>query len=196
IGIIAIIIEIFTKGFGIFGIVGISALALYFGANFIAGYSQWWPIFLFLIGAILLGIEALIPGFGLPGISGISAMLIGVVFASSDPVKGVKNLGISSALALVITPALIYILIRTGTFKSLVLPDAIVGEPEIAKDNKTVELPGRRGVALTPLRPSGIISIDGVRFDAVTQGEYIASGTDIKVVQSRGLSVIVERDGV
>ena len=195
-GIIAIIVEIFTEGFGIFGIIGIGALTLYFGANLIAGYSQWWPFFLFIIGVILLIIEAMIPGFGILGISGISAMCIGIVFASSDPVRGIKNLGIATGLTVIIAPILIYLLVRSGAFKRLVLPDAIIGESETVEEDGSVYLLGKRGVALTTLRPSGIVSIDGTRFDAVTQGEYIESGSCIKVVQTRGLSVIVERDKV
>jgi membrane-bound serine protease (ClpP class) len=96
----------------------------------------------------------------------------------------------------IIAPILIYLLVRSGAFKRLVLPDAIIGESETVEEDGSVDLLGKRGVALTTLRPSGIVSIDGTRFDAVTQGEYIESGSCIKVVQTRGLSVIVERDKV
>ncbi len=34
-------------------------------------------------------------------------------------------------------------------------------------------LPGRRGLAVTDLRPAGRIEIDGEPFDAVTQGDFI-----------------------
>jgi membrane-bound serine protease (ClpP class) len=194
IGIIAIIIEIFTEGFGIFGVVGITALTLYFGSNIIAGYSQWWPVLLFLIGVILLLIEAMIPGFGIPGISGISAILIGIVFIASDPVRGIRNLGIASGISVIIAPMLIYLLVRVGVFRSLVLPEAIIGESDTVEEDRNMNLLGRKGVTLTTLRPSGIVNIDGTRLDAVTQGEYIKPGTCIKVIQTGGLSVIVERD--
>ena len=194
IGIIAIIIEVFTSGFGIAGIVGIGALALYFGANLIAGYSQWWPIILFVIGIALLVVEAFIPGFGIPGIGGISAMLIGIVFAAPDPIRGMKNLGIALVLVIIATPILIYFLRRFGKFKPFVLSDTIIDKSEKKEENKDIEMLGKKGVALTTLRPSGVVDIDDVRVDAVSQGEYIAPGTQIRVVESKGLSVVVAKD--
>jgi membrane-bound serine protease (ClpP class) len=81
-----------------------------------------------------------------------------------------------------------------GVFRSLVLPEAIIGESDTVEEDRNMNLLGRKGVTLTTLRPSGIVNIDGTRLDAVTQGEYIKPGTCIKVIQTGGLSVIVERD--
>lgn len=194
IGIIAIIIEIFTKGFGVFGIVGIGALTLYFGANLIVGYSQWWPVFLFIIGLILLVVEAFIPGFGIPGIAGISSMLIGIIFAAPDPLRGAKNLGIALALVIILTPLLIYYLKRFGAFRSLILADSIIDKSEDKGENGDRDLSGKRGVALTTLRPSGIVIIEEERLDAISQGEFIAVGTKVKVIGSKGLSIVVSKD--
>lgn len=193
IGIIALTIEIFTKGFGVPGIVGIVALALYFGSNLIAGYSQWWPVILFIVGVILLIVEVFIPGFGIPGISGITSMLIGIVFAAPDPARGLRNLGIALVLVIIATPILIHYLKRSGSFERFVLSDVIIDKPEDKGDNRDMELLNKRGVVLTTLRPSGIISIDGMRLDAVSQGEFIPPGTQVKVVKSSGLSVVVSK---
>lgn len=194
IGIISIIIEIFTQGFGIAGIIGISSLTLYFGANLLAGYSQWWPIIVFFMGIILLIVEFFIPGFGLPGISGIIAIFIGIIFAASDPVRGMINLGIALGVVILLTPILILFLKRFGTFRSFVLSETIVGKSENPMDAIDRRLVGKQGIAVTTLRPSGIVEIDGKRFDAMSQGEFISPGTHVKVVKDKGLSIVVAKE--
>ncbi|NLN41463.1 MAG: nodulation protein NfeD [Clostridiales bacterium] len=194
IGIIAIIIEIFTQGFGIAGIIGISSLTLYFGANLLAGYSQWWPIILFFIGIILLIVEFFIPGFGLPGIGGIIAILTGIIFAAADPVRGMINLGVALVLVVILTPILILFLKRFGTWRSFVLSETIVGKPENNMDDLEESLVGKKGIVLTTLRPPGIVEIDGKRLDAISQGEFISPGTLVKVIEDKGLSIVVSKD--
>lgn len=192
IGILAIIIEVFTQGFGVAGVIGISALTLYFGSSLIVGYSQWWPIIIFVIGIALLILEAFIPGFGVAGIGGLIAMLVGMVFAAPDPTRGIKNLSIALTLIVISTPVLLYYLKHTKVLKRFVLVDTITGETEIRTEAK--DLSGDRGVALTTLRPSGIVDIDGMRWDAISQGEFITPGTPIKVIKSKGLTIVVTRD--
>ena len=41
---------------------------------------------------------------------------------------------------------------------------------------------GKRGVAVTPLRPTGVAEIQGDRIEVVTEGDFISAGSEIKVV--------------
>jgi len=41
---------------------------------------------------------------------------------------------------------------------------------------------GKKGVAVTPLRPTGVAEIEGDRIEVVTEGDFISAGSDIKVV--------------
>jgi membrane-bound serine protease (ClpP class) len=50
---------------------------------------------------------------------------------------------------------------------------------------------GARGVAVTDLRPSGRIEIDGNTVDAVCSGRWIEAGTPVRV-SHEGLVVQVE----
>jgi membrane-bound serine protease (ClpP class) len=54
-------------------------------------------------------------------------------------------------------------------------------------------LGGRRGVAVSNLRPSGIAEIDGERVDVVSSGGYIPAGDRIEVVRDDGYRRVVER---
>ncbi|MBW3604479.1 MAG: hypothetical protein KY460_06100 [Actinobacteria bacterium] len=52
---------------------------------------------------------------------------------------------------------------------------------------------GRRGVAVSSLRPSGVAEIDGERVDVVTAGGYIQAGHPIEVVRDDGYRRVVEQ---
>jgi membrane-bound serine protease (ClpP class) len=52
---------------------------------------------------------------------------------------------------------------------------------------------GRTGTALSPLRPAGIATIDGVRVDVVSDGGFIDAGTPIEVTRVEGNRVVVQR---
>lgn len=58
---------------------------------------------------------------------------------------------------------------------------------------RPVYLGGRRGVAVSNLRPSGVAEIDGDRVDVVTTGGYISAGDPIEVVRDDGYRRVVER---
>jgi membrane-bound ClpP family serine protease len=53
------------------------------------------------------------------------------------------------------------------------------------------DLTGQTGVALTDLRPAGLVRIGSERVDALTEGGYIARGTPVTVVHMQGTKVFV-----
>lgn len=61
-------------------------------------------------------------------------------------------------------------------------PDRVERPAGIGADTEA-SLVGATGVAVSDLRPGGIVEIDGRRIDAVTSGEYVAAGEEIEVVR-------------
>ena len=51
---------------------------------------------------------------------------------------------------------------------------------------------GREGVTQTPLRPSGIIVIDGERKSVVTEGEFLDAGKTVRIIHVNGSRIVVE----
>jgi membrane-bound serine protease (ClpP class) len=47
------------------------------------------------------------------------------------------------------------------------------------------------GEAITDLRPGGKVSIDGERYDATSEREFVARGTRVKVIGKDGHELIV-----
>jgi membrane-bound serine protease (ClpP class) len=46
-------------------------------------------------------------------------------------------------------------------------------------------------MTLTPLRPAGIIDVEGVRLDVLTRGEFIEKGKEVKIIDIVGSRIVV-----
>src|SRR5207249_4877310 len=93
IGIAGIYIEFKTPGFGLPGIVGIAAFALYFFGGYIAGLSGLEWLAVFLVGLALLGLELFVfPGTTALGLIGTALMLVALVMAMVDVYPGMPAL--------------------------------------------------------------------------------------------------------
>ncbi|MFY9942865.1 MAG: hypothetical protein WAK57_11880, partial [Desulfobacterales bacterium] len=76
IGMLGIILEIRTPGFGVPGGLGIASLALFFWGHWLVQLAGWEELLLLGAGMVLLVLEVFfIPGFGIAGALGIGALL-------------------------------------------------------------------------------------------------------------------------
>ncbi len=194
-GIAGVVIEVFTMGFGIPGILGIAFLSLYFGGHLLAGFTSWGIILLFLLGIILLGVEVIVPGFGLPGISGITCMVVSIVLAAPSWEAGLVSLVLAIVGTIILLLLSFKILKRRNLLQRLVLGLKYDKQSGYVPGSKDLSVYiGALGVAYTVLRPAGgMLLEDGTRLDVVTNGEYINKNEKVKVVNVEGMRVIVER---
>lgn len=141
------------------------------------------PIGLVLIGILLIMVEVyLIPGFNVAGIAGAAVILfaIGLAFSDAGPTGGVITL----LAAVFLTAGTFTWMWKSGAWDRFVLETNLKrddGDVARETENRSKYL-GKNGVALTPLRPTGVAEIDGDRIEVVTEGDFIASGSHIKVV--------------
>jgi len=185
-------IEVFTAGFGIFGILSIVFFGLYFGGGFLAGFAQWWSILLFFVGIVLFIIEAVVPGFGIFGILGIAAVVAGVLFASRDFEAFLITVGVGLVGAIIALPLLFRLFKKMGLIRKFTLPDNMDVEAGYVSHEHISDMVGKRGVALTVLRPAGTAKIDGVRYNVLTSGAYIEKGAAIVVVSQTPGRIVVD----
>jgi membrane-bound serine protease (ClpP class) len=190
-GTIALIAEFYTPGFGVSGTIGIIFFILYFSGGFIAGYTDFWAAAIFLIGLVLIAIELVVPGFGVFGIAGLISLVTSVILAAPTARQGVFYLLIALVSALVAIPLFFKIFGRSKLVRRLVLEHAETVENGYVHAIGPSDLTGRSGIALTVLRPAGVVLVEGVRTDAVSQGDFIAKGDRIRVVQTAGTRVVV-----
>lgn len=190
---VGLIIELLTPGFGVGGTISILGFGLYFAGNILSGGSNWTSLGLFVTGLILLVIEGIVPGFGLPGISGIILVIVGIVLAAES-----LNLAIISlSIAVIITTVVTIVLVKLG-FRSKLLDSFILtGEKEKQEEYMVERSKGsylkKVGVAVTELRPSGFINVEGERMDALSDEGFISSGESVEVIRVEGTKIFVRR---
>lgn len=189
---LGLVLELYSPGFGIPGLIGLTSLFLYFFGHMIAGFAGWEALILLLAGVILLLIEIFTPGFGIFGISGIVSIFISIFLSSSATF--VDTL-LYIVIAFVVTVAISVLYIRffgyKGFLKKLVLTEATKTDLGYVANETKQEIVGKVGVAITPLRPSGRIEINGEYFDVVSQTGFIEQGKKVVVVESMGPRIVV-----
>lgn len=189
---LGLIIEMQTLH-GIAGTIGILALGLFFGTHIYAGFSNGLVIALAVIG--LLGILwelHVVPGHGFPGILGGLALLASVFLAFGIPFTFLAIQSIASAI--VLTAILFAVFTRYYPQSAWMRRLALVESqgPDYVASSDFSSLRGMTGVAASYLRPAGVAQIDGKRVDVLTEGEFIAAGTPIRVMRVEGARVFVE----
>jgi len=138
-------------------------------------------LLLILVGLALIVAEVYwIPGMNVAGIVGVVLVLFGLgyAFTASGWLTGLAVL----AGTLVLGGVLFAMLWRSGSWKQFVLATSLKGSGTERLGENRARYLGREGIAVTPLRPVGIVEIDGERIEVATEGEYIAAGSRVKVV--------------
>lgn len=197
--------ELQTPGVGFPGAAALTGALLFFAPHYMMGLVESWEIVLFTIGVILLFVEIFVlPGFGVAGITG-SVLVLGSLMAAL-----VGNVGFDFPEAAAFAPAittmaatlvlLVVLMFSLGRylphserFNRLVLAPELTSADGFTSADTSLDLMGRTGVALTPLRPSGAATFEGERVDVITAGEFVPSGAPVRVVRVRGSRVEVRQ---
>ncbi|MCB9878407.1 MAG: hypothetical protein H6835_12480 [Planctomycetes bacterium] len=153
-------------------------------------------VLLLIVGLALIVAEVMFVSFGVIATMA-GAALLGAVFVAFQ---------VSDAfgIAIVVTEAIAGPLVLLGSFR--ILPKTPFGKALIlsgpptsgsagAGDQHLGELLHKRGLTLSPLRPTGFARIDGHKVDVVTRGEMVDSDAEIVVLEVSGNRVVVARVG-
>lgn len=191
-GFLGLLIEMQTLH-GIAGVIGVGALALFFGSHIYAGFSNGWVVVLAVAGVVGILYELhIVPGHGLPGILGGVALLAAILLAFGIPLFFVAMQTLASAI--VVTVILFYVATRAFPQNAWImkLTFASAQGPDYVASRDLSHLRGQSGTATSFLRPAGVATVQGRRVDVLTQGEFIPAGTPIRVTRVEGARVFVE----
>jgi membrane-bound serine protease (ClpP class) len=191
IGSLGLVLELYSPGFGIPGLMGASALLLFFYGHLVAGLAGLEAILLLIIGVILILLELFVPG-GIMGLIGIVAIIISL-FLSTD---NIVNMSISIVIAFIVTIIASILLFKfvgleRGIFRHIILKDATNTEQGYVSNETKLELIGLEGTTITPLRPAGTVLMGKERMDVVSEGGYIGENKKVKIVTTAGSRVVV-----
>ncbi len=210
-GFIGLLMELYTPGFGVGGIIGVSCLFLFFLGQYAASLAGFEELLLLGTGLFLVLLEILvIPGFGFAGVIGAMLLIAGFAMGMIEfgvPLDVAFDLGyaqeafevVSFRMAIVLVVFIIaafFLFRRLPTMKAaqwMILrkstsdEEGFVSTPEDYK-----EFLGKQGVARSDLRPSGIADFDGRRMDVQTSGDFVKAGARIEVIALDGTRLLVK----
>lgn len=189
VGMTLIVTEFLVKVKGIAGLVGLVCLVVYFYAT--AENLSLWMIGLFFIGLTMMVIDGKFVQDGTMAAIGIVLMLIGLVMPTNDLLLGT---GVACALILGFLSSLLSFRFfpKRDIWEKLTLRDRFTRETGYSSMNETyASLVGKKGIALTDMRPSGTIQIDGKRYSAISNGSWVEKGSSVKVESVNGTRIMI-----
>ena len=206
-GLIALAVELSAPGLGVGGLLSLLCFGLFFWSRFLGGTSGWLEVLLFVIGLLCIAAEVfVIPGFGVAGILGLALTVGSLVMASghlsiSDGQVNWMALGDDLLTVLgAFLVFLIYIFIITSYMGKIPILSRLTLQAEVASDDaylaesapawQRVEL-GQTGTTVSPLNPGGRMQVDDMLVDVVSEGDYIDSGSPVRVIAKQGTRVVV-----
>lgn len=206
IGIIGIYIEFKTPGFGLPGIVGIIAFAIYFLGGYVAGLSGAGWILVFILGIALIALELFVfPGTFVAGILGAITILVALIMAMVDVYPGtpalpslpqlelpLRDLSIAAIGSVIIAAVLARYLPQTTLFQKLVSQTASGAVADAAQEQKQATQIGKTGVTVSPLSPGGKARFGEELLDVMSRGERIEKGAPVRIIGHSGGVAVVE----
>lgn len=206
--------ELKTPGFGVGGVVSLTAFSLFFFGNYMAGNMANYEIAaIFVLGLILIAVELFVlPGFGIAGITGLFLAVGSLGYAMIDKVtwtqfewggeglgglaevlsRPARHVGFGIFGSLVLLYLMMKFLPKVSFIGKQLLPAHLplgTGQGEKLKVNRV----GMTGEAKTNLRPTGKAEIDGEVIEVVADGQYLDAGARVRVVSDDGMGISVKR---
>jgi len=194
--------ELQTPGMGFPSGIALLGALLFFAPSYALGLVESWEILVLLLGLGLILLEVFVfPGFGVAGISGITLvvgslfmMLVGNVGFHFPAFPDLSQAIMTLAISLVMLIALVMFMgksLSQSNEGGLVFEEVMSREDGYESQARVHVAIGSTGVALTALRPSGAVQIDGVRYDGLAEGDMIERNAAVQVVRVRANEVIV-----
>src|SRR5699024_6553684 len=190
-GTLFLIGEVLVNMRGVFALLGIGFISVYFTV-YQDTNSLILMLIIYFIGLLLIVIDGKLINDGTLAILGVVSMLASVALAADN---------LSSALY-----AVIGVLIGGGSafifpkvFKSrnlwskITLRDRLTEEDGYSTMNKDYKaLIGKTGETLTTLRQIGTIEIDGREYSAISNAQWIDKGSTVEVIKVDGTRILVK----
>jgi membrane-bound serine protease (ClpP class) len=204
-GILGIIIEFYTPGFGLAGIAGAACLLTFFFGHMVVNLAGLEELLLLLLGLVLVGVEVfLVPGFGLAGVAGVLAILgalalalvgLRLDLALDSGVLEAAFVRVFGALAVAGLGLLAFIRFFPSLrpVRRLVLKETIAADAGgVAGSPPDPGLVGQTLRAETALRPVGYGRLNGQRLELQTQGQHLDPGTLVRILEIHDGHLLVE----
>lgn len=184
--------EILVNMRGIFGLLGIGFITVYFNVYLETG-SLMLMLIIYFVGLLLIIVDGKLLNDGTFATIGLACMLTSVALPAPN-----FTAGLYAVLGVLLGGALSFLFLkvfkRRDMWSKLTLRDQLTTEAGYNSMNMDYEqLLNKEGVTLTDLRPVGVIRIHGKDYSGVSNGQWITKNSKIVVKQVDGTKILVEK---
>ena len=144
----------------------------------------------------MIFLELFVPSAGVLGLVAAICLISGIIVGFIDDVQTGFVVLLSILVMLpIMFAAMVKIWPHTPIGKRILIGPVAMEDVELQGEyyDEIKSLKGRLGVAKTKMLPSGIVVVDGKKFDAVTDGLPIDEGETVKVISAKGNRVVVSK---
>lgn len=188
---LAAVMQLFSSRLSAAGILLILACTGFVIMTGLTGDLEMMSVILFVAGVILMILELFVIGAVL-GIIGALMVFSSFLLIGEDISKMAVFLAISLALALMEWIVMVKFFGKSiPLFKNVILTDSTSKEAGYSSHDDRSHLVGKIALTMTPLRPSGIITFEGKRIDAVSEGAFIDKDREVSIILVEGTRVVV-----
>lgn len=185
--------EVLVNARGIFGLLGIGFITIYFGAYVVEASFFIIMLILYFLGLILIIIDGKILNDGTLATIGVAIMLVSVALVAPSFTSGLY-----AVLGVILGTAGSFLFLKVfkkrEMWTKIALKDQLTSEEGYNSLNKEYEkLLGQSGITKTDLRPVGTIEVNKKDYSAVSNGQWIEKNTHIQVIQVDGTKILVEK---
>ncbi|MCF8136958.1 MAG: serine protease [Desulfotignum sp.] len=155
--------------------------------------SYLFPVLLQVLGLMVIVVEIFVPSLGILAVTaaGILFYSLYLVFTTISFTAGMMFLGVD----ILMIPVMMVLGFKALGASSLSLHKKLSSKEGVSSQAPDlVTWKGKKGEAITDLRPSGTVMIEGKRLDAVTDGEYVDAGTSVVVTLVSGNRIVVDKN--
>ena len=150
-------------------------------------------IVLFVLALLLFFLEIFVPG-GVLAIFGVVLLIVACVqgYTEYGGATAMVIFCLSGTLALIMFFVEIW-LIQHKRFGKFIRLDKTISGSSLGPQAKSEDIVGKKGEALTMMAPTGMIVIDGKKYEAFSQSGLLEEATPVEVVRVDNFRLIVKK---
>ncbi len=190
-GTLFLIGELLVRAKGLFAILGIAIMAMYFSYH-LTGDTGLWVVLLYIVGLVLIIVDGKVITDGTVALLGVVLMIIGLAVPAPTFIYGTLVSmgfivgGFSSALFLKVFPS-------RNLWAKMTLKDKLTSDLGYNSINEQYhELIGKQGRTVSSFRPTGTVEIAGEQYSATSGSHWIEANTDIIVTSVDGTRILIK----
>lgn len=158
------------------------------------GTIQILGVVVLVIGILLIGVEFFMPGFGFPGISGIICTVAGIFLIGQTAAQRIL-VGVIAIVVIAVMLVISIVVFSSKKVKSPIKLDTDLRGRNVFIDEKDMEyLIGKKGIAISDLKPAGKGEFDGVKLDIMSANYYIKKDSALVITEIKNNRIIVEEE--